>query len=182
MAHSRGRGSTRTFNSRERRRTGWEEGPFTSILTLTGAGSSAWSTGQQPTSDGNTIGRIRGQFTLALTAGSSALDGFQKAAIGIGIVTAQAFATGISAMPTPLTDIEWEGWMFHKLETNLYVPAATEDFSSGPATVRVVDIDTKAMRKIGADEVLFGAVELGTEVGAATATFVAHTRMLVLLA
>jgi len=41
------------------------------------------------------------------------------------------------------------------------------------------EIDTKAMRKLKENDVLFGMFETATEIGAATITFVAQTRVLI---
>ncbi len=71
--------------------------------------------------------------------------------------------------------------MWHEMVASVRAPTTTEvTGNAGTSQVRGV-IDTKAMRKIGADEVLFGAVELGTEAGTAALSFGARTRMLVML-
>ena len=48
---------------------------------------------------------------MFLSAATSALDGF-NGAFGIGLVTRQALAVGVSAVPTPLDEEDWDGWLY----------------------------------------------------------------------
>ena len=125
--------------------------------------------------------RIRGEALFYLTSIAAALDGFTRVAVGIGIVTASAFGIGITAVPTPVTDIEWEGWMFHWIGA-LMVPTSTlpTEGQAGSAVVRV-PIDSKAMRKVGSDETIFGCVEVAGEVGTSVMGFNGSTRLLIKL-
>ena len=170
MARSRG-----GLNHRSpRRRTGWEEGPgFLGAQTF-GATASALFAGVELLTDGNTVVRIRGMIELILTSASALGDGFHGA-FGIGIVTAQAFGVGISAVPTPVTEVEWEGWLWHQF-FSIHAPTAAQVSDNR----QVIEIDTKAMRKIGANEVVFLMVE-ATEVGTSGLIARAGTRMLLKL-
>ena len=150
------------------------------MTDLTAAGASLWSTGQSAVADGQTVARIRGEVTLGLESVASAMDGYQSYAVGIGIVTASAFAVGVTAVPSPLTEIEWEGWMWIHSGAALFRQSAAETESSPSSFVRI-PIDTKAMRKIHSDEILIGVTELGTEVGSASLEYSARTRVLLLL-
>jgi len=182
LARSRGRGFP-SRGSTSRRRTGWEEGPFTDArLALSAAGATGWSIGQTSLVDGLTIARIRGSFAFFLDTATSDNDGFLSLAVGIGIVTTPAFLVGITAMPSPLTEIEWEGWMYHKLVSGVYRADQVDELGNAGSSEVRVDIDTKAMRKLDSEETVFGAVELGLETGTATGIFSAHTRMLIMLA
>jgi len=140
-----------------------------------------WTTGISPLEDGNTVVRIRGGYSLSLVDAAADNDGFSTVGIGIGVVTINAFAAGAASVPGPLTDIGWEGWMYHKIVAGLKSingGAANETWgNSGSAFIRE-DIDSKAMRKLDSDVVLVGVVEMGTEVGTATAHFSADTRIL----
>ena len=100
-------------------------------------------------------------------------DGF-TGAIGIGIVTADAFAIGATAMPGPLSDMSFS-WLYHSF-FNLFSFATGQEFGQGMTGVRIA-IDSKGMRIQDASEVLFGMVET-TELGAAALEFVADTRTL----
>ena len=129
--------------------------------------------------DGNTIVRLRGSALLYLTSVAAALNGFTRVALGIGIVSTAAATVGITAVPTPLTEINWEGWMFHWTGSLINIDNTIDD-SIGGGVVRI-PIDSKAMRKINDDETLFGVVEVSGEVGTAVMGFNGSTRMLVKL-
>ena len=58
--------------------------------------------------DLGTIVRFRGQILLQ---GSSAADLNVVGAFGIGLVSVEALAIGITAVPTPFSDADWGGWM-----------------------------------------------------------------------
>ena len=179
MARSRGSTQFRGRSS-SRRKTGWEEGPFSGVVALSAVGATLWGVGQQALFDGLTIARIRGEALLWINSGG-VLAGFQSYGIGLCVVTASAFTFGVTAVPSPLTEIEWEGWMFHHVGAAIVQPGATAGEHLGSVGAVRIPIDTKAMRKIGSDEVLCGVVEMGTEVGAATAQFSAQTRQLLML-
>ena len=174
MAHSRGQRLVRS----PRRSMLWSEGPrVVAVSSFSAAGKTAWNIGQN-SGGGVTIVRIRGGFTAWLELVTALGDGFSSVAAGIGIVSADAFAVGSTAMPGPLSDPEWD-WMWINYFGAMVGSTVTEEFK-GLAAVRQV-IDTKAMRKVQPNEVVFGMVESEVEIGAATVTFAAATRMLVKL-
>jgi len=159
MPRSRGRYPARTGS---RRRTGWEEGPGTQTpFSVSASGSQILGNGQTFLLDGITVVRLRGFIELNLAGAASAAGNGFNGAIGIGVVTDAAFAVGITAVPTPITEIAWEGWMFHQF-FSLHVGDATAQDRS-PNVLRF-DFDSKAMRKVGADETIMAVIEM-TEVG-----------------
>jgi len=180
LPRSRGFGPPRGRTS-NRRRTGWEEGPFSTTLSVSSATSLLWTTGQIAIDDGATIARIRGSIAVQLQTAASAGDGFQAVGIGIGIVSLPAFNAGVASVPTPLTEIEWEGWLWHHLITGLVSPSTTPTWGDAGGTVRNIEIDSKAMRKFNSQEVIYGAIEFSGEIGAATAEVHARTRLLLFL-
>ena len=91
----------------------------------------------------------------------------------MGIVSTAAFAVGASAVPTPITEIEWEGWMWHQY-FSLHVSQATE------STRLHFMIDTKAMRKLNSDETVMAAME-HTISGSTGMSVRLGTRMLLML-
>ena len=163
-----------------RRRTGWDDGPSTASGSISAAGSALWSTGIQNGDDGITLVRVRGEVLLFLSTVTSNLDGFIRVAVGLAIVTTAAATVGITAVPTPLTDIEYEGWLWHWTGPMIGVVSGG-DSALGMGAVRV-PIDSKAMRKWNTDETLIGVVEVGSEVGTAVLGFNASSRILVKLA
>ena len=158
----------------------WFIGPSTagasnSILSFTQPGKTLWTTGAQAL-DALTIVRIRGELTAWLEVVGTIGDGFARVGAGIGIVTVDAFDIGPTAMPGPVTDPDWSGWMWVEYVGAMVGASVTEEFK-GLAQHRFV-IDTKAMRKIRPNEVVFGMFETISEVGAATLSFASNTRML----
>ena len=173
MAHLR-RGSNRVVGLA--RKTAWIEGPgtFTDNGVVSGTGGFIMGSGQAALGDGLTLVRTRGMVELVLGSNSAAGDGF-TGALGIGIVTAQAFSTGQTAMPTALGEIDWSGWLWHE-QFSLRAGVAAD--SSRPHLN--LTIDSKAMRKLGIEEVLFMAFQ-SVEIGTATMEVTGGCRMLVKL-
>jgi len=173
----RSRGSFQA-RPRSRRRTGWEEGPgIQTPVTTSSSESTVLGAGQLFAVDGHTIVRLRGFVELNLHTVAAIGDGF-AGAMAIGIVTQAAFAVGISAVPTPITEIEWEGWMWHQFFSVHAHSVTGGESNKGP--VQVFEIDSKAMRKIGSDEVIYAVYE-GTEVGTSAMVITLGTRMLLKL-
>ena len=162
-----------------RRRTSWGLGPGGSGVTAI-SGSSVGFLGSAiiPDSEGLTLARLRGRLSGVLTAATAAGDGFQGA-VGVGIVTASAVATGIASVPTPLTDLGWDGWLYHS-----FFSAHAEQ---GPLTSAVAsgfdfEVDSRAMRKWPDVEMSVVAMFEAVEIGTAALSVFFDSRVLVLLA
>jgi len=80
-------------------------------------------------------------------------------------------------MPSPQGDPDWPGWIWFHSGSSL-VGFETTEVLRGPMSAVRVPIDSKAMRKNGTNNVLFGMVSMGTEIGTATANFQMETRIL----
>ena len=100
-------------------------------------------------------------------------------AVGIGIVTSDAFAVGVSAVPDPIDQMEWDGWLYHRFFDLHSSEAALGDQQNGLTSIQF-EVDSKAMRKV-ADNMTLMAVVQAVEIGAAV--MVAHfdSRLLVKL-
>ena len=101
-------------------------------------------------------------------------DGFQVA-VGICIVSENAFNAGVASVPAPFTDIGWDGWMWHWQGT-LAASSTTIDNTLG-VTAHREQIDSKAMRKIKLGDVQCAVIEMVENV---TATMFAHIETRVL--
>ena len=175
MARSRS-ASSRTFGPRTspRRKTAWDNGPgANTLLGITSSTAGIVGSGSEVLQDGVTLVRTRGYFNIVQTLGDASLAGY-TGAIGLGLVGKPAFTAGVGSVPTPITEADWEGWIWHQL-FDLRVPVAA-------AVGTVVDnlrfeIDAKAMRKTGLQEVFYFAIEV-TEVANAAITVRAGSRML----
>ena len=147
------------------------------VTDLVAAGSSVWSLGSIALLDGLTIVRIRGELSLYLSVVTTVFDGFQRWAAGICIVSENAATVGVTAIPASLTDIGWDGWMWHHSAAGMAGFSTAETGQSVMEAVRI-PIDTKAMRKLRETDVVVGVIEMGTEIGTATVRYAAQTRML----
>ena len=163
-----------------RRPVHWVTGTQDSSAILTGTGKSLWTTpisGASGQAAEETIVRTRGGGRILLLSAGSAGDGYQVG-LGICIQTDQAIAAGAASVPGPITDLDWDGWLWHGI---FFVQSATATFSDGVNAAGVsvhYVIDSKAMRKwdLGAEQVI-GVTEVG-EFGVATMEHHAISRML----
>ena len=120
-----------------------------------------------------TIVRLRG--ILSVKAGTSGADQDLIGAVGMGIVSTEAFAAGAASIPGPFSNSDWDGWLWWQ--------AYAMRWEFGTAVGQVVGsvqqvIDNKAMRKVGANEV----VVVMAESQAAAAVVAINFRLLVKIA
>ena len=81
------------------------------MTTRSSSGSAFLGSGVTPVVSGLTLVRTRGQLFATLAVSSAAGDGY-TGVWGIGKVTAAAFAAGLTAIPTPITEADWDGWLY----------------------------------------------------------------------
>ena len=148
-----------------KRLTQWGLGPGSTVATsLSGSSSSLLGGGIEFGSAG-TVVRIRGWISVFLTSYTSAGNGFHCAA-AIGLVAKPAFDVGIASLPTPITDAAWDGWMWHTyfdVHGALAAGSANTGNQNGGFDMAV---DTKAMRKVSDEMIIFAAIQ-GVELGTA---------------
>jgi len=161
-----------------RRRTGWEEGPggLASQSSLTASGDLIIGAGAAATQDGLTLVRTRGIVQLVQASASATNEGF-FGAVGICIVSSDAFAIGVTAIPKPLDDMLWDGWLWHQFFDLRIAGAFTAANSNNAITL---PIDSKAMRKFGENDTIVMVGDF-TEQGTATLHVAADTRLLLKL-
>ena len=175
MTHARRdfRGSSRG-TAAARRRTAWEDGPGgTGAQSLTSSTSVIVGSGAASLRDGQTLARIRGNLRITARALAAAGD-HMAGAFGIGIVKAPAFAIGITAIPTPITEQDDEDWLF-------WSAIAVGGLVNEGLGLMNIPIDTKAMRKLSIGDTIYGCLEVGTEVGTVTMVAFFDTRALIFL-
>ena len=143
-----------------RRKTDWREGPGSTdgtIVALSASGSAVLGTGIGVNSGELTLVRTRGFFAGYLGSATAVQDGYWGA-LGIGITTVQAFTdVGITALPIPFDDVEWDGWLYHRYFSA--VAGASGSVEDDRAFTRF-EIDSKAMRKLSDNEVIFAVVQV----------------------
>ena len=156
-----------------RRKTSWAVGPGgTSLLSIAAPQTSVVGSGATSLEDGLTVVRLRGELLLRLQTPTT--DGF-TGAFGIALCTAAAFAVGITALQKPISDEDWDGWLYHQ-----YFAINGEAAGDLDTVVRTV-VDSKAMRKLPQDMVVFSAIQTSIETGTATLQVFFNSRMLVKL-
>jgi len=158
------------------RSTAWDPGPKQTVITRSTPGSEILTSGAQALVSGLTFVRIHGYVNLWLTA-SDIIGGGFSGALGMCIVTENAFGIGITAVPTPLTDVGWDGWMWHSFFNIATNTATLTDGVNASNSSWSKEIDTKSMRKIKETDVLIAVLEV-FEVANATLKGYFETRVL----
>jgi hypothetical protein len=99
---------------------------------------------------------VRSRILVGVTSDQAAVSENQVAGFGIAVVSDQANAIGVTAVPTPITDLASDLWMVHQLLYNTFVFASGVGFADDG--LHQYEIDSKAMRKvdIGQDLVVVG--------------------------
>ena len=95
-----------------------------------------------------TVTRIRGQASFRAVATT---DFDVVGAIGIGIVSDEAFAAGVASIPGPFDSADWGGWMLWRSFSFRVEFADNTGFAYCPW---YFDIDSKAMRKMAPNETM----------------------------
>jgi len=175
MTHGR---RSRGFHPVRRRTKQWDAGPNAVGQAVSATGGTIWTSGVA-TSIEVTIARIRGYFTLNLESIAGVGEGF-AGAIGMGLVSSASFAIGVTAVPTPVTEAGWDGWMLHQFFDVRAITATIADGANAASIVFRTDLDSKAMRKFQDDMTLMAVVEV-TEIGTSVGRFQGDTRILTLL-
>ena len=172
MARARG------FSGGRRRPMSWVFGPLALNVAISADGKTQWTTAISSTEAEQTIVRYRGGGAFNLLTAAAAGDGF-TVGLGVAVFTIQAEVAGAASVPGPLTDTDWDGWLWHQVFVVQAITATISDGVNAMAASHQFEIDSKAMRKWdGGAEVIGGVLEV-IEHGTATAEFNAHGRMLI---
>ena len=101
-----------------------------------------------------TIVRSRGAVSHRFAAVTA--DVAYVGSIGWGIVSEDAFAAGVASIPGPESDPDWSGWYVWRSFAETF---EFNDATGGLYTSRTIEIDSKAMRKMGTNERLVVVAE-----------------------
>jgi len=130
--------------------------------------------------------RTRGRLQAFLDNATAALDGYHGA-FGIAVATTAAVAVGATAVPTPITEQDWDGWLYWQ-SIQLLAPGIIDggtlvdrDLMNIHAAYQSFDIDSKAMRKLAVGDSIYACMEV-VEIGTATLQWSLDSRVLVKLA
>jgi len=162
MAHSRGfrRGSS------QRRPTFWEGNIGAMAPSIAGTNQAVLAIvgeGQLENTPNATVVRIRGSYTMSTAVG---INGEAVLSVGIMLVNAPAFGAGVTSLPTPIADVGSD-WIWMDC-----IPLDNVGVVGEPIAAARRPIDSKAMRKVGLNQVLVFVAEIvgvaGGTTGAAT--------------
>ena len=146
---------SRTVVRSYRRPTVWGRSPADAGSTALAASTAVIDSSAVPVGAGETIVRVRGQIVV----GSDQLAASESwaGAVGMAIVTDQAFAIGVGSVPTPYTDQDSQLWFMHQYyggRFNFLDATGTEGQGAS-----VFQFDSKAMRKFPLGSTLAVVVE-----------------------
>jgi len=148
---------TRGFTRGPRRATDWSaSAELTAYVALAG-GASALTQVFTPISGGETVIRTRGLLSITTDNDASAEE--QLGAYGIAVVSEPAATVGITAIPTPVVDASWGGWLYHSYFASRTALNTAVGFAEAASAVINIVIDSKAMRKVDEDDRLVMVIE-----------------------
>ena len=168
----------RTFNRpQQRRRSEWLGNEITTGgINSVGAAAATIYQAKDIRTDaamfGGTLARTHGLFSITSDVPVSGESPF--GAIGIAVVDGEAFDAGVASLPTPYTEADDGKWLFHSY-WQVAIRSSTVDFGFNTQ----ITIDSKAMRKLGANDVIVWIIE--NKSSAHAASFFWATRMLIML-
>ena len=147
---------------------------------MSASATAVWSGGVVLAAESEvTIVRVRGIFRCYLNVAAAVGDGFEGA-IGLALVTDEAAAVGATAIPGPLSNEEWDGWMFHHYFDVRTHTTTIADGVNSVGSMFDINIDSKAMRKWNSEQTMVGMIQV-VESGTASIVVHARTRMLLKL-
>ena len=158
-----------------KRHTDWGFGPDMLNVAMSSStkviGTTSLTIGEQ-----QTVVRLRGLIHVNLLTATAAGDGF-FGATGIAIVNTDAFNVGVTAIPGPFTDANWDAWIWHSFFDVRAVTATIADGVNANAVSQRIEVDSKAMRRWDPADTMVWLVE-GTESGTASCEFNGDSRIL----
>ena len=112
---------------------------------------------------------VRTRMTVMISTDQLAADEQQIGAVGLAIVSSQAVLIGVTAVPTPITDLASDKWFVHQPLISDFIFATAAGFDSDGG--HIYEIDSKAMRKVNDDEEIIVVAEaLGVGSGVLVST------------
>jgi len=164
MGFRQGRSQSNFGRSRSIARTvTWSAGPNGLLTAVGDSSNNLFNATAVSASDNQTIVRTRGRLLLYLTA-AAGIDQGEIWAFGICVVTENAVGVGITAVPDPIADMAWDGWLVYEQGVLLARDATPLTDAPGPNSVQYIEIDSKAMRKLHESDSVVGVLA-NTEIG-----------------
>lgn len=120
-----------------------------------------------PLGESYTLMRTRGLWHCYPVVWPNSTPGIVDVAVGIGVSPSQAITAG--ALPDPIENSEWDGWLVRRW-TYFRLPTAAGTVNAGSLFASIYtdngiwDLSSRAMRRLE-DNDLFLAISLGTDTG-----------------
>jgi len=175
VARSRGFPQVRS----NRRKVGWDLGPVNTGTNITTTSQALGTGGVQALLDGHTVTRIRGYCRLYVHVTSATMSGFHGA-LGMCIITENANGIGVTSVPHPLGDDDWDGWLWHHYIDVRSITATIADGANAKSVVQEIVVDSKAMRKFKESDLLVVVIDV-VEEGTASMRWEFDSRVLLKL-
>jgi len=139
-------------DSGSRRLTSWFGPADQGYVAVASAGATLFS--NVSIEERVTVIRTRGQISIIPAAFGADLN--VVGAVGMGIVTTEAFTAGILSVPEPFSDADWGGWLMwrsfsYRVEFLDSTGIAVPNWS--------FEVDSKAMRKVRQNETIILVAE-----------------------
>ena len=93
---------------------------------------------------------VRSYFLLQITSDQGSIQESTFGAFGIAVVSAQAAAIGVTAIPTPVTEGGSDLFLAHRYYAHTGVGLNASAVNTASQTL--VEVDSKAMRKVNEDQ------------------------------
>jgi len=93
---------------------------------------------------------VRTHLSVRIESDQSAASEKQMGGIGLCVVSSQAVAVGVTAVPTPLTELESDLWFVHQIMQDSFLFGDATGFTDPTGTI--YNIDSKAMRRVNDDQ------------------------------
>ncbi len=149
---ARPRSAHRTFGRRQARLTDWIGPAIQGSVNVASGGASIISSASFDAPA--TIVRTRGNVAVIPQSFAADLNVF--GAIGVGIVSDEAFNAGVASIPEPFADADWSGWyLWRSFSYTLELGDATSIMTVNWN----FEVDSRAMRKVGSNETLVVVAE-----------------------
>ena len=102
---------------------------------------------------------VRTRMLIGIVSDQLAAGENQLGALGIAVVSDQASAIGVTAVPTPVTDLSSDLWLLHQFLFNTFSIASAVGYADDG--MHQYAVDSKAMRKVqdGEDVVVVGELD-----------------------
>ncbi len=107
---------------------------------------------------------VRTHLTYQIESDQSVALEDYGVAVGMCVVSDQAAAIGVTAVPTPVTDLASDLWYLHQITFGTFVFASAVGFVERAGPESNQHVDSKAMRKVNDDQDVLLVAE-GTGIG-----------------